>query len=100
MTNTTLSEYNYKIKWLFPVAEDLFKGYIKNRADLYKAIRALHINSLDKINFLDSQGKVIKSYSDNTILSEVASIDAKAIYNIRKTLKENKNIYYVELLRK
>ena len=92
------ASYKYKIQWIFPVAKDLFGQHIKYKKNLYSAIRALGAASFDAINFKDSEGKIVVEYKA-CITFPVKKGDDKAIRFVKKHL-ENRNIYYVELIRK
>jgi hypothetical protein len=97
--NKIATSYSYKIKWLFGVAPDLFENYKQERKDLFAVIRALGSNSFDKINFKDSEGKVLFAIAYNIIVIDQKKLDDKVIRHIKRKLK-NTNIYYVELIRK
>lgn len=91
-------QYNFKIKWLFPVSDQLFKNKKAYTKELYSVVRALGASSLDCIKLLDSDGKLIDKHV-NKIIMPFDKSNEKTIRYLKKKLK-NPNVYYVELIRK
>jgi hypothetical protein len=97
--NEIATSYNYKIQWLFAVAPDLFEKNKQEIKDLFSVIRALGANSFDKINFKDSEGKVLFVLAYKVIVLDQKKLDDKVVRHVKEKLN-NTNIYYVELIRK
>ena len=92
--------FNYKIQWLFAVAPDLFDNYKQELKDLFAVVRALGGNNFDEIRFNDCDGKRISSYYNHLIAGDQKKITENTIRAIKRKLKNDPNIYYVELIRK
>lgn len=93
-----MKQYQYKIQWLFPV----ISGFVTQKEDLLKelfsVIKILGARSLSQVVFRDIDMKIVSNYTNMVCYpSGVASIET--IKYIKKELKKNENIMYVELLR-
>lgn len=95
-----VTSFKYKIQWLFGIAPDLFDNYKQELKDLFAVVRALGGNSFDEIRFKDCEGKRISSYHNHIIVGDQKKLNEKTIRAIKRKLKSNPNIYYVELIRK
>jgi hypothetical protein len=94
-----MKTYQYKIQWLFPIVSGFLTSEKDLKKELFSVIKILGARSLDKIIFRDKDLKIL-DYYNGYIQFPYGSAEVEAIKYIKKALKENDKIYYVELLRK
>ena len=94
-----MKTYIYKIQWLFSVSNNFATNKSQLRKELYTVIRSIGARSLTVINFRDKDLNIIGNYTSMVMYGSNTS-SSEAIKYIKKTLKNNVNIEYVELLRK
>lgn len=90
--------YKYKIQWLFSVSDNFATNKSQLRKELYTVIRSLGARSLTDINFRDEELNIIGNYTSMVMYGSNSS-SSEAIKYIKKKLKDNSDIEYVELLR-
>jgi glycine cleavage system pyridoxal-binding protein P len=83
-------KYTYKIQWLIEAI---------NFKDIKTILKIIGVKSLDKICLRDYNLKVIEDY--NKFLQFPIGLDLDTtLKDLKKIIKKNKDIYYIELLRK
>jgi hypothetical protein len=93
-----MKNYQYKIQWLFNVSNSFITPKEQLRKDFFNVLKIIGAKSLTKICFRDREMKIIDTYSSmNQYSYEVAT--KEAIKYVKKQLKENENIFSIELLR-
>ena len=90
--------YTYKIQWLFSVTNNFATPKNQLMKELYTVIRSLGARSLTVINFRDKDLEIIGNYTSMVMYGSNTS-SSEAIKYIKKTLKNNDKIVYVELVR-
>ena len=88
-----MKNYSYKIQWLFNAIS------ANDRKNLFDIIKILGVRSFDIILFRDIDFKIIERYNDFIMFSNEAANTA-TIKCIRKKLKTDSKIFYIEILRK
>ena len=88
-----MKKYNYKIQWLLN-ANQLNKGKV-----LKQLIDILGVKSLDKIVFRDLDLNIIDEYN-GFIMFPCGVAEDETLKYVKKQLKKNEKIHYVEVLRK
>lgn len=93
-----MKQYIYKIQWLFSVSNNFATNKSQLRKELYTVIRSLGARSLTVINFRDKDLNIIGNYTSMVMYGSNTSSN-EAIKYIKKTLKKDTTIEYVELVR-
>ena len=88
-----MKQYKYKIQWLID-KDKIIKG-----VGIKHLINILGVRSLDVINFRDYDFKIVNNYN-GFIQYPYGVAEIETLKYIKKQLKNNKNIEYVELLRR
>jgi len=83
--------YKYKIQWILKVSST------SDITDTFRIIKALGHRSFDAINYMTEDLKIVGSVSHIMYAHEDVK---KLLTKIRKDLKENEKITYIELYRK
>lgn len=91
--------YSYKIQWLFTVNGSFITPTKQLRKELFDTIKSLGAKSLTVVNFRNEKLKVIDNYS-SMIMYPYGSAEKELIKYIKKSLKNNQEIKYVELIRR
>jgi hypothetical protein len=88
-----INNYKYKIQWIFK--------YIKGdeKREFKKILRILGTRSLDKINLLNEDYKIIDSYN-SFIQFKNGEPEIETLKYIEKSFDINKGLVYIELVRK
>lgn len=81
--------YKYKIQWIFS----------NNMLNFTKFINIIGVKSLDKINLMNNNYKIIDSYNSFSQYPNEKA-EKETIKYIRKQIKENDNIRFIEVLRR
>ena len=87
-----MKRYVYKIQWLID-RKDVFTIKFKHLMDLIGA------RLLDNILFRDDDYKILDDY-DGFLMYPYEVADSKTVKDVRKILKKNNKITFVELLRR
>ncbi len=90
--------YVYKIQWLFDVRGNFIETKEKQQKRLFNTIKCLGSRSLTKIIFLDNNYKRIETYYD-MVSFPLETSDKETIKYIKKMLKTNTNVKYIEFIR-
>ena len=88
-----MKNYSYTIKWLFNIRNE------NERKNLFDIIKILGAKSLDSISFRDIDLNIIERYNDFIMFSN-RDANTATIKCIRKKLKTDSKIFYIEILRK
>ena len=88
-----MKQYKYKIKWLLKVNKDYkFNNEIKQLLNIVGA------KSLDKIVLRDNDLNIIDSYN-GFIMFPYGLGEVEVLKYIKKEVKKNDNIFYIEFVR-
>lgn len=90
--------YQYGIQWVFPVRSFQITPR-QCMSDIEKVLKVLGARSLDSIGFLDSDYKNVYSYTD-FLSYNTGDAEKKAMIFIKKFIKENDKVWYIELYRR
>ncbi len=94
-----MRSYTYKIQWLFNISANFITSHTQLKRDLYSVIRILGAKSFTKICFRDSDLKIVHTYSSMNMYS-TEQATKETIKYIKKYIKNNTNVYSVELYRR
>lgn len=94
-----MKSYVYKIQWLFPITASFVETEKVSRKKLFDVIKVIGAKSLTVIYFLDENYKRVASYS-GFVGYPTGAENEPTIQQIKKELKLNPKIKFVELLRR
>jgi hypothetical protein len=93
--------YKYELQWLFPIQENFFESERTLQGRLYSFIRLVEGQNITEINFRDSSTEIIRTHTlKNPAVFGKEFATKKLISYIKRTLKKDSRVYYVELIRK
>lgn len=96
-----MKTYQYKIQWLFPVKTSFFITEKQSMQELNQIIKILGSVNLTIIQFRRGDYSIIKKESYRIAGTTDKYYTHKAIMKcLKEKIKNNPDIYYVELIRK
>ena len=87
--------YKYKISWLIPISND--EGTFNK--EIKQILKILGVKSLDYIKLKNDDLKTVKTYN-SFIMFPYGVAQKETIKYLKKQFEQNKNIKYIEMIRK